>query len=175
MWVADPLNETKRVLIENFVINGSQVVWVSESNQSVFPNKSNITINDIYGTNLQNGPFYALIYGPSVMNRILPSNGPGELSSQDTIFASGSYSTILNVPNYDQTNDLFKPILSLLPKEYEFTIFTRWGEQIFKTIDYKDGWDGIYNGNLVGDGVYTLKLLINNKAYTQSFTVMSAN
>ncbi|MEJ6794988.1 MAG: gliding motility-associated C-terminal domain-containing protein [Flavobacteriales bacterium] len=78
-------------------------------------------------------------------------------------------------PNYDQTNDLFKPILSLLPREYEFTIYTRWGEQIFKTNDYKDGWDGIYNGNLVGDGVYTLKLLINNKAYTQSFTVMSAN
>ncbi|MEJ6794987.1 MAG: gliding motility-associated C-terminal domain-containing protein [Flavobacteriales bacterium] len=98
-WVPDPLNETKRVLIENFVINGGHVVWVSESNQSVFPNKSNITINNIYGTNLQNGPFYALIYGPSGMNKIHPSNGPGGLSSQDTIFASGSYSTILNVPN----------------------------------------------------------------------------
>lgn len=78
-------------------------------------------------------------------------------------------------PNYDQTNDLFKPILSLLAREYEFTIYKRWGEQIFKTNDYKDGWDGIYNGNLVGDGVNTLKLLINNKAYTQSFTVMSTN
>ena len=98
-WVADPLSETKRVLIENFVINGGHVVWVSESNQSVFPNKSNITINNIYGTNLQNGPFYALIYGPSGMNRIHPSNGPGGLSSQNTIFASGSNSTILNVPN----------------------------------------------------------------------------
>jgi gliding motility-associated-like protein len=75
------------------------VVWVSESNQSVFPNKSNITINNIYGTNLQNGPFYILNNGPSGMDRIHPSNGPGGLSSQETIFASGSYSTILNVPN----------------------------------------------------------------------------
>jgi hypothetical protein len=70
-WVADPLSETKRVLIENFVINGGHVVWVSESNQSVFPNKSNITINNIYGTNLQNGPFYALIYGPSERTHVL--------------------------------------------------------------------------------------------------------
>ena len=98
-WVANPLNETKRVLIENFVTNGGHVVWVSESNQSVFPNKSNITINNIYGTNLQNGPFYILNNGPSGMDRIHPSNGPGGLSSQETIFASGSYSTILNVPN----------------------------------------------------------------------------
>ena len=78
-------------------------------------------------------------------------------------------------PNDDQTNDIFKPVLNAVPRKYEFTIYNKWGKQIFKTYDFNEGWDGTYKDNIVPLGVYVLKLLINKKVYTQSFTIMGAN
>ncbi len=38
--------------------------------------------------------------------------------------------------------------------KYEMTIFNRWGEMIFKSIDIATGWDGKYKGDIVGEDVY---------------------
>ena len=37
-------------------------------------------------------------------------------------------------------------------------IFNRWGERIWETTDYNEGWDGRSNGKDVQDGVYTWKI-----------------
>lgn len=41
--------------------------------------------------------------------------------------------------------------------DYEMLIFNRWGEQIFKSIDYGRGWHGIHRGKPVKQDVYVYK------------------
>ena len=52
-------------------------------------------------------------------------------------------------------NSTFKPVLAYANADrYEFTIFNRWGQQIWTTTDRDKPWDGRVNGNLVPQGVY---------------------
>ncbi len=39
-------------------------------------------------------------------------------------------------------------------ERYEFTIFNRWGQQIWTTSDRYEAWDGRVEGRLVPQGVY---------------------
>lgn len=55
-----------------------------------------------------------------------------------------------NLSSYEPENRVFKPVLSFAQEEpYEFVIYDRWGNQIFKTEQTFEGWDG----NLNHDGV----------------------
>jgi gliding motility-associated-like protein len=45
-------------------------------------------------------------------------------------------------PNNDGKNDVFKPLIFGNVKSYQFTIYNRWGEVVFKSKDIKKGWDG---------------------------------
>ena len=70
---------------------------------------------------------------------------------------------ILYVPNaftpgVDGLNDVFRPVISgIVPAEYSFTIFNRWGEQIFRTTEVDEGWIGnVHNGaHYAPVGVYS--------------------
>lgn len=63
-------------------------------------------------------------------------------------------------PNGDGTNDVFLPFFSSLPVEadYELLIFDRWGALVFETNNPANGWDGIYRGELITNGVYVYTL-----------------
>ena len=62
-------------------------------------------------------------------------------------------------PNSDQTNDVFKPVVSGIEKDgYSFIIFDRWGKKIFLTTDYNAGWDGLINDKQASIGIYTYKI-----------------
>ncbi len=64
-------------------------------------------------------------------------------------------------PNEDGTNDVFKPVFNgVIADDYEFLIFNRWGEMIFKSNDLNLGWDGSYKGDAVNTDVfmYIIKL-----------------
>ena len=56
-------------------------------------------------------------------------------------------------PNSDGINDVFQAYGRFVP-EYELQIFDRWGELIFSTTDFAEGWDGTYNGKEAPVGVY---------------------
>ena len=79
--------------------------------------------------------------------------------------ASGGY--------YDKNNldnDIFFPYASGVI-EYKMQIFDRWGELIFETFDWKQGWDGYYRGKLCQADVYIWKALFkfdNEKIYAKS-------
>jgi gliding motility-associated-like protein len=54
------------------------------------------------------------------------------------------------------SNQTFKPVLSYVNTEnYSFTIYDRWGNIAFHTIDILAGWDGRINGNIAPLGVYS--------------------
>jgi len=48
-------------------------------------------------------------------------------------------------PNGDGINDLFI-VRSNFMEEMVFIIYNRWGQEIFKTTDINQGWDGTFNG-----------------------------
>lgn len=50
-------------------------------------------------------------------------------------------------PNGDGVNDIFKPLLFGSVVKFEFIIYNRFGEIIFKTNKLNDGWQGNYKGN----------------------------
>lgn len=61
-------------------------------------------------------------------------------------------------PNGDGDNDIFAPVVSDL-SNYEFCIFSRWGELIFKTTAEGEGWNGhSTTGGMVDVGMYVWEL-----------------
>jgi len=47
--------------------------------------------------------------------------------------------------------------------QYEMSIFNRWGEQIFYTVDMNKPWDGTYNGSDVKQDVYVYEIRITDQ------------
>jgi gliding motility-associated-like protein len=75
-------------------------------------------------------------------------------------------------PNRDDLNDVFRVyVLSQCIEKFSFSVFDRWGEQIFKTDKPEEGWDGTYQGIPVSDNVYAYLIeytMTNRKAYTKT-------
>lgn len=51
-------------------------------------------------------------------------------------------------PNNDGLNDLFKILTINNLTEYHLSVYNRWGQKVFETFDYSEGWNGVYNGQL---------------------------
>jgi gliding motility-associated-like protein len=69
-------------------------------------------------------------------------------------------------PNDDGINDVFQPKgMGWKPNQYEFLIYDRWGNLIFKTNDYTKGWDGTYKGAHAPTDVYVYKIKAVSSAY----------
>lgn len=62
-------------------------------------------------------------------------------------------------PGHDGLNDVFK-IFGQYTAKFEFKIFNRWGELLFITSDFSQGWDGTYKGNLMPEGTYVFRAKI---------------
>ena len=58
-------------------------------------------------------------------------------------------------------NDVFKPVIrGELEGTYTFSIFNRWGDQIFETNNLDVGWDGTYKDEMAPVGVYVWTVVI---------------
>ena len=57
-------------------------------------------------------------------------------------------------PNNDGKNDLFKILGGHNLSSYYLVVYNRWGQKVFQTTDYTNGWDGKLNGILSEAGVY---------------------
>lgn len=58
-------------------------------------------------------------------------------------------------PDGNEFNNTFNAIIYLPVFEWEFKIYDRWGELLFRSEDPQLGWDGTYNGTLMKDDSYT--------------------
>lgn len=56
-------------------------------------------------------------------------------------------------PNGDGVNDLFRFETAAVANSH-LAIFTRWGEKVFDSKNYKDGWDGNYQDEPCPEGIY---------------------
>ncbi|MGI6320327.1 MAG: gliding motility-associated C-terminal domain-containing protein [Bacteroidales bacterium] len=78
-------------------------------------------------------------------------------------------------PNGDGFNDRFIPDAQNI-KDFKMVIYNRWGNKIFETNSYVDGWDGKINGNDAAEGTYywTIEyreIFNSNKVKTENGTV----
>lgn len=86
-------------------------------------------------------------------NYWLQVTSPNGCTGKDTIIVNpkqcldGFYIPGAFTPNNDGKNDLFKPLLFGNVLKYEFIIYNRWGEIVFRTKDLQKGWDGKVNGS----------------------------
>ncbi len=61
-------------------------------------------------------------------------------------------------PNNDQINDTYYLPFQTQLTDFKAEIFNRWGERIFETTDALFKWDGRYQGEIVSEGKYLLKV-----------------
>ena len=71
-------------------------------------------------------------------------------------------------PNGDGANDVLF-IRSNFVTEVYLTIYDRWGEKLFETNDIKKGWDGLYKGKALDQGVYGYYMTFTCNNGEQSF------
>lgn len=64
-------------------------------------------------------------------------------------------------PNDDSRNDIFKLIISTA-KDFNMTIYNRWGGLVFESNDFTVGWNGISNGVICPEGVYVYVVTFKN-------------
>ena len=57
-------------------------------------------------------------------------------------------------PNADMKNDELYPLNAIKAAQLDFKIYSRWGQLLFQTNDWKKGWDGRYNGQIQPSGSY---------------------
>jgi len=68
-------------------------------------------------------------------------------------------------PNGDGLNEVFQPKgMGWKPNMYEFVIYDRWGNLLFKTNDYAKGWDGTIKGQLCPTDVYVWRIKVEASA-----------
>jgi gliding motility-associated-like protein len=59
-------------------------------------------------------------------------------------------------PNNDSNNDILYVLGSV--DQLDFTIYNRWGQQVFRSTDRSKGWDGTFNGSPLNAGVFAYRL-----------------
>lgn len=71
-------------------------------------------------------------------------------------------------PNGNGLNEFFNPIIAEPQniEDYKLLIFNRWGELIFESHHFAEGWNGEYNGVICPDGnyLYAVHLRYANKS-----------
>jgi len=77
---------------------------------------------------------------------------PGELAV-DVYCPVSIYFPNAFSPNGDEYNPLFMPVGQNV-QAYEFEIYNRWGELVFRTDNLEEGWDGTFKGGECPTGPY---------------------
>ncbi|HSN95923.1 MAG TPA: gliding motility-associated C-terminal domain-containing protein, partial [Nitrososphaeraceae archaeon] len=65
-------------------------------------------------------------------------------------------------PNNDGLNDIFRPVVKCLAKQYQLKIFSRYGDVIFQSSVPGKGWDGKIKNTTAPSGVYAWILQYRN-------------
>ncbi len=109
--------------------------------------------NDISGrditviSNLANGAY-----------RLIITDSNNCTNAADTSMTSGEccipYLPNAFTPNNDGKNDLFRPVFKGNMKLIRFSVYNRFGEQVYTTSTPGQGWDGMYKGQLADMGTY---------------------
>lgn len=107
------------------------------------------------GITVQNGGEYCF--------QFMDENGcvqEGNITASITAYNATVYIPNAFTPNNDGLNDVFRPEGEGV-SEYQMTVWSRWGEQVFEAREFEQYWDGSYKGgdHYVPDGLYTYQII----------------
>lgn len=92
-----------------------------------------------------------------VTAQLHPENSPEQVWSHSNVSCAPVVSRIFVpnafTPNGDQLNDSFH-LKGMYIFEYEIQIFSRWGELLFESDNFRNSWDGTYKGEAAQQDVY---------------------
>lgn len=75
-------------------------------------------------------------------------------------------------PNDDGVNDIFIPIINgERDNTYLFSVYNRWGEEIFRSEDLNTGWNGKHAGVKSPSGIYTWRVYAKSEYGVESVVV----
>jgi gliding motility-associated-like protein len=57
-------------------------------------------------------------------------------------------------PDNNRLHDSYKPVVRGILARYKITIYNRWGQRVFETMDYTRGWDGTIAGKPQDSGTF---------------------
>jgi gliding motility-associated-like protein len=66
-------------------------------------------------------------------------------------------------PNGDGLNDYLYPMYAVKALNLSFSIYNRWGQLLFRTNDWRNGWDGTFRGQGQDPGTYVWVLRYNDR------------
>jgi gliding motility-associated-like protein len=73
-------------------------------------------------------------------------------------------------PNADGRNDVWViDFIELFP-DCEVEVYNRWGEQLFRSVGYKQPWDGRYRDGFVPVGTYYYVIELNDERFPEPYT-----
>ncbi|MDO5760955.1 MAG: gliding motility-associated C-terminal domain-containing protein, partial [Bacteroidota bacterium] len=174
-YTSSPICTTFKANVEQINTTTNRITWTSFN---LFP----VARYDIY--RYEQGDLLPIKIGESVINSFNDIHG-GLISYADKLYyyavaienngeqrnANSShsylkYETLFFIPNaFDPTESniteisTFKPNISHIRKDsYLFTIYNRWGTNVFSTDDIEEGWNGTYKGKMCETGVYVYKV-----------------
>lgn len=112
-------------------------------------------------------------YVEGIATVIFPSGAIDTARSRSNVLCLNQPSQIY-MPNAfapQGKNNIFKPILNVEGvASFTFSVFNRWGREIFTTNDENKGWDGKYNGTYVQEGAYAYQVVVvdDNKKHVEA-------
>ncbi len=140
--------------------------------------KTVVNFNSLSNTNLKH-QWYLNPFGQSIQRdtsietkdsvgfmailKVTDGNGCSNTDSQ-YVFISGPlkfFTPNVFTPNGDGHNEGFGPVGIQFARNYVFTIYSRWGEIIYRSENLNEQWDGRYQEKLCPNGVYiyTIQLM----------------
>jgi gliding motility-associated-like protein len=130
--------------LEASVCNGSAVTLASYYNE-------NYTYKWLLGSELYDTTRQVLIKPIGETLVVLQVQDQYECKDEDSIVLRGEVCCTLSIPNAftpndDKVNDAIHPILDYSIALKEFSVFNRWGEKVFTTMQKELKWDGTYKG-----------------------------
>ncbi|HEY8403591.1 MAG TPA: gliding motility-associated C-terminal domain-containing protein [Flavobacteriales bacterium] len=149
------IREPEITLISNS-LNAASVIWMFEGTTTVLSQQTvaQITLPQVPGT------YVLLLYAYDSNGCVDVLRIPIEVVSELLVYAPNAFT-----PNNDNMNDVFRIYLLDEPKEYELTIYNRYGQAIFTAYDPKQVWTGnMHEGDYYTlDGLYQWVLKLKAK------------
>ena len=120
----------------------------------------NYNFNEIDNSNQQNPTYTYLEAGAFYPYQIVTSDKGCKDTSRQLIYIIPFNVYIPNAftPDGNKYNSEFYSVTNLVPEDWDFTIFNRWGETVYNTKNPYDKWDGNYNNKPAQTGIYIYKL-----------------
>tara|TARA_B100001287_G_scaffold29283_1_gene20911 strand:- start:225 stop:1433 length:1209 start_codon:yes stop_codon:yes gene_type:complete len=141
------------VQFTNMSISADQYIWtISDSTSSVTYNTEDL---DFTFANYEPGEYTVCLEAltnPGCSNELCTTI---KLNDNYLFYMPSSFS-----PNADGINDEFGPIMNGVADNYNFNVYSRWGEVIFTSTEDVPMWNGEFNNNgqLCPLGVYVWKV-----------------